>query len=124
MKTAARDGLDAAEGFRFLTRLQAAAAEMMLENGDRRHPGFTRLMTPTRKFFSDCPDTIYDYASLSGRESYRIRGSRGSCLYLGLCVYGGAAAGRGRNRLVSNLADEEFEIAPDGRFEVLLSPDP
>ena len=120
-RDAAADGLETAEGFRFLTRLYVATAEMFLENGDRSRPAFTRLMTPTRKFFGDNPDTIYDYAPLSGRQRFRIKGTRGACLYLSFCVYGGAFAGQGQNRIVSNIADSEMEIAEDGTFEIILS---
>jgi len=118
----ARDALDEAEGFRFLTRLTSAAFDMFIEYGDAAHPAFVRLMTKHRKFYGDNPDTFYDYASIQGRRRYRIVGARGTVSYLAFCVYG--RTGEGQTRIVANVSDREFPVDSEGRFEIVMSLEP
>ena len=113
------DPIELAEGYRFITRLLAASLDMTLENGDPVRPGFTRLMTDTRKFFGDNPDTAYDYAPLKGAVRYVVEGTRGTSHYLSFCVYG--RDGTGTNRIVGSLNDEEMTVDADGRFRLVLS---
>jgi len=116
------DPVELAEGYRFVTRLLSASLDMTLENGDPVRPGFTRLMTDTRKFFGDNPDTAYDYAPLKGAVRYLIEGTRGTCHYLSFCVYGPDPTGA--NRIVASINDEDLTVDADGRFRLVLSIDP
>ncbi len=116
------DPVELAEGYRFVTRLLSASLDMTLENGDPVRPGFTRLMTPTRKFFGDNPDTAYDYAPITGPVRYLVEGTRGTCHYLSFCVYGPDAGGA--NRIVASVSDEDLTLDADGRFRLVLSIDP
>lgn len=114
----ARTEIEAAEGYRFALRLLSAGLDLYLENGSPAHPTFTRLMTPTRKFFGDSPDTLYDYAPISGTGSYLLTGTRGTVAYLAICIYGGSKSGR--NRIIANLSDRDFDINDDGTFQIAL----
>lgn len=118
----ADDPVDLAEGYRFVTRLLAASLDMTLENADPVRPGFTRLMTPTRKFFGDNPDTNYDYAPLKGAVRYVVEGTRGTCHYLSFCVYGRDDAGA--NRIVGSVNDERLTVDPQGRFRLVIAVEP
>ena len=115
----ARNALERAEGFRYLTRLLSAGLEMHLEKADATHPAFTRMLTPTRKFLGDNPDTLYEYVPLDGSLSYRVRGRRGSEIYLAFCVYDRDADGA--TKIGANLSDTEMRFEDDGSFEVVLS---
>ncbi|MFM7061689.1 MAG: DUF1214 domain-containing protein [Actinomycetes bacterium] len=113
------DPVELAEGYRFVTRLLSASLDMTLENGDPVRPGFTRLMTPSRKFFGDNPDTAYDYAPLTGPVRYLVEGTRGTCHYLSFCVYGPDASGA--NRILGSVSDEDLTFDADGRFRLVLA---
>ena len=115
----ARSALERAEGFRYLTRLLAAGLEMHVEKGDVSRPVFTRMLSPTRKFLGDNPDVIYEYVPLDGRLAYRVRGRRGSEIYLAFCVYRRDAAGK--TSIAANLSDAEMHFEDDGSFDVVLS---
>lgn len=117
--TGACNALERAEGFRYLTRLLSAGLEMHLEKADAAHPVFTRMLTPTRKFLGDNPDTLYEYVPLDGRHSYRVRGQRGSEIYLAFCVYERDADGG--TTIGANLSDADMRFEDDGSFEVILS---
>jgi len=115
----ATGAIERAEGFRYLTRVLSGALDMHLERADPERPAVTRMLTPTRKFLGDNPDTDYDYFPLCSDRTYRIRGSRGNVTYIGFCLYderetGGIEVG-------GNLADEQLVYQPDGRFEIILS---
>ena len=107
-----------AEGFRHITRVLSIATEMLVEKGDPQHPAFTRWMTPYRKMYGDNPGTVYDAAIISADRTYRIAGNRGTCAYLGFCLY--ATTAEGGKRIVANVDDDELDIAPDGSFELWL----
>ncbi|HMJ51859.1 MAG TPA: DUF1214 domain-containing protein [Polyangiaceae bacterium] len=113
------DALERAEGFRYLLRVLSGALDMHLERADPERPALTRMLTPTRKFLGDNPDTDYDYFPVRSDFTYRIRGQRGNVTYLGFCLYdvrqeGGIEVG-------GNLADEQLKYAADGCFEIVLS---
>ena len=119
--TGAANALERAEGFRYLTRLLAAGLEMHLERADPTRPSFTRMLSPIRKFLGDNPDVLYEYVPLDGGRRYRVRGRRGSELYLAFCVYERAADGA--TKLGANLSDAQLRFEPDGSFEVALAPE-
>lgn len=115
----AQDSRERAEGFRHLTRVLSVATEMLLEKADTQRPAFTRWMNPHRKLYGDNPRTVYDAAVIDGARSYRISGTRGTCAYLGFCVY--ATGERGAKRIVGNLDDDAMTFAADGTFELWLA---
>jgi len=108
-----------AEGFRHLLRLLSLAGEQYLEKGDTARPQFTRWANPHRKAYGDNPQTHYDAANIDPALTYRLRGNRGTCGYLGICIY--ATSDDGSRSIVGNLDDTDLRIAADGSFEVVLS---
>lgn len=108
-----------AEGFRYLTRLISIGLDIHLEHADATHPTFTRIITDTRKFIGDNPDTEYDYVTLDGSCEYRIWGSRGISTYLAFCTYGKDA--EGIPTIGSNVSDADITFNEDGNFELFLS---
>ncbi len=106
-----------AEGCRFLSRLFASMRLFLLEQ-DPQHPDFVPVMTPTRKFFADNPDTLYHRSPVREDLVYRVTGNVGRCTYLSFCVY---AVGEKGTRIVSDLPDGELKTNADGDFEIVLS---
>ncbi|MGI9242501.1 MAG: DUF1214 domain-containing protein, partial [Verrucomicrobiales bacterium] len=106
-----------AEGCRFVWRVFSALREFILEQ-DPRLPSFVPVMTPTRKFFADNPDTLYHRAPLHGDLSYRVSGQRGSCAYLSFCAYGQSPGGI---EILGTLSDQDLSTDADGRFEIVIS---
>jgi hypothetical protein len=117
--TGARTPQERAEGFRYLTRLVGAGLDMHLEQADPARPFFTDMLTPTRKFLGDNPDTRYDYVPLDGSHTYRVWGNRDDSVYLALCVYGKKPDGN--PNIGGNLSDVDMHFESDGSFEVFLS---
>lgn len=116
----AQNDRERAEGHRHLLRVLSIATEMLVEKGDPERPEFTRWMSAHRKMYGDNPGTIYDAAILDGTRSYRISGNRGSCAYLGFCLYG--TSDTGAKRIAGNVDDDELTFGPDGSFTVELRP--
>ncbi len=109
-----------AEGHRHLLRILSIATEMLVEKGDPERPEFTRWMSAHRKMYGDNPGTVYDAAIIEGSRSYVIRGNRGSCAYLGFCLYG--TDDKGAKRIAGNLDDDDIAFTADGSFEITLQP--
>ena len=116
--TGGRTARELAEGYRHLTRIFSIATEMLVEKGDPAHPAFTRWMTAHRKMYGDNPGTGYDAAIISADHAYVIRGTRGSHVYLGFCLYG--TADGGAKRIAGNLDDDQMTFGADGSFELFL----
>jgi hypothetical protein len=112
-----------AEGYRFLLHLLAAGVEHHLE-GDPERPMFTRVVSPQRKLLGDNPDAIYYWTRVSGSRSYRIRGNTSGAAYTSFTVHGRDPAGGSMERVISDASDRDLEIAADGGYEIVLSPDP
>lgn len=111
--------VDRAEGYRFVARILGAMLDSCIEQ-DPHFPALSPIMTPTRKFFVDNPDTLYYRASLDPNCRYRISGNRGTCEYLSFCAYGHTS---GHTYIVANISDRELKFDEDGGFELILSSD-
>ena len=71
----------------------------------------------------DNPDQRYWTTRIRGGETYRVWGSCGTARRVDVQVYAGLPAQGGAGRSVGFLTYEDLAIAPDGSFEVLVSPD-
>lgn len=118
--TVDRDASERAEGHRFLTRVLSAMTDFYMEQ-DADQPSLVRIMTPTRKFYGDNPDTLYDRVALRPDRSYRVRGRRGNDLYMAFCVYGLQGT---RNAILANVSDRDLSFDTGGSFELTLSAQP
>jgi len=108
-----------AEGFRYLTRLVSIGLDLHLEHDDAEHPTFTRMISDTRKYIGDNPDTEYDYVTLHGDIEYLVKGKRGVSDYLAFCLYG--INDDGKPNIGANISDKDIEFDTDGNFELYLS---
>jgi len=116
-----RDAFDRAEGYRYLSRLTRVALESFLEFADPLFPVLRRPAHETVKIGADNPDNYYQSAALSGEHDYRVRGSRGTVHYLGFGSYAGGYGSAGRRGQTGYLDASQLELAPGGRFEMILS---
>lgn len=72
----------------------------------------------------DNPDQRYWTTRLRGGTAYRLWGNRGSARRMDVQVYAGVPAQAGAGRSAGFLAYEDITFAPDGSFDVLVSPTP
>lgn len=112
----------AAEGYRSILHLLSAGAEHHLE-GDPLRPMFVRIVSPQRKVLGDNPDAVYHWTRVDGRRSYRIRGALDGAVYTSFTVHGADPAGGPMERVISDVSDRNFQIAADGTYEIIASPD-
>ncbi len=91
---------------------------------DPRRPTFQRWLSPTKKLLGDNPDAVYYGAVCDPAGSYRIRGNIQSASYTSFTVETGAQDGHLSKGLVSTLNDTEFNVAADGSYEIIASPEP
>tara|TARA_B110000503_G_scaffold141430_1_gene234972 strand:+ start:7005 stop:8294 length:1290 start_codon:yes stop_codon:yes gene_type:complete len=122
-----RDGtptqdIDRAKGLRLLARNVSLALQFHLENNDPDFPELLHYFDPLRKQGGDNTDALYVGAPINGEHTYSINGVRGTARYFAVTVvedgptpWGGSVAG--------NLIDSDIELAADGQFEIILSPD-
>jgi len=91
--------------------------------GDPDNPRFVEIVGPYKKWGGDNADAFYLYAPIDPARTYRVRGQRRDSVYLSLTVYGGPRDGRYSERIVGTVNDRDLDIAPDGSFELVISPD-
>ena len=115
--------VSAAESYRYLTHLLAAGCEHHLE-GDPDRPLFTRIVSPYRKVLGDNPDALYYWARIGGARSYRIRGALDGAVYTAISIHGTDPEGGSRERVIGALSDRDLTVGADGRYEIILSPQP
>jgi hypothetical protein len=116
---------DWAEGYRWVTRIASLCLDWIVEKGDPLRPVLFRSQDEQRKLIVDNPDVNYYFAALSDGEAYRLHGNRGGACYVGLTI--GTDVLRGGGARTGTLAQrhlDQFEIAPDGSFEISLSREP
>ncbi len=113
---------DRAEGFRWLTRLMVHATQLEVEAGDPSHPCFIRYETPHNQWGGPNPDNIYLRANVDPALTYRIWARVEGVRQLILSLHEGEMQ-MGEMGVFSERSLDDFEVGPDGRLEVWLSPD-
>ena len=109
---------DTASGFRHLLVLLGVGIDELLRRGLDRVPAIKPSgMDAAYKWGMECPDCIYVGSTLKGGSTYRLWGNRGSARYVGLQVMAGMGS-------TSNALIDDFELGPNGEFEIFLSADP
>jgi hypothetical protein len=112
------------DGFTHLAQLLTLGLDFFVLNADPDFPEFTRVVTPTRKWALDNPDSLYDRAPVSGDNTYRITGTMGSAeLMLFDINTGMLGSSRRPRRQAAHLTSRDMEIADDGTFEITVGGD-
>jgi hypothetical protein len=91
---------------------------------DPRRPLFHRWLGTTKKLLGDNPDAVYYGTVVDPAHAYRIRGHVHGACYTSFSVETGAMDGHLSKGVVATLNDTEFDVAADGSYEILASPDP
>src|SRR5580698_9718373 len=116
--------VDVAEGYRWVTRLARLALDWIVEKSDPLHPQLFVLQDEYKKLLVDNPDVHYTFCVLDDSRSYRLRGWRGTCAYLGMTFgtpFGQGEVG-GRTGTQTQCHIDEFELGPDGEVDLLIAP--
>ncbi|HUH38036.1 MAG TPA: DUF1214 domain-containing protein [Spongiibacteraceae bacterium] len=115
--------LSQAAGFRSLAQNIGLGMQFYLENDDPLRPELLHYFDPLRKQGGDNPDCVYVGGPINGTDTYRIYGDRGTARYFSVTAvetgntpWGGPVA--------SALFGQDLEVAEDGSFELICSPDP
>jgi len=106
---------------RYLTRLMRIGLDMYVENADAQFPTFYQASHATAKIGADNPDNFYQNATISGAQSYRIRGTRGSVPILSFGTKANRYAQDGTMASTGELDIRDVKMSGDGLFEIIVS---
>ena len=90
---------------------------------DPQRPRWYRWFSPTKKLLGDNPDSVYYGTVVDPTGRFRIRGNLAGACYTSFTVELGTAGGGMSRQLGATLNDDEFDVDPDGSFELIASPD-
>jgi hypothetical protein len=90
---------------------------------DPQRPIFHRWLSPTKKLLGDNPDAIYYGTVVDPAHAYRIRGNVQGACYTSFSVETGAMEGHLSKGVIATLNDNEIEVAEDGSYEIIASPE-
>ena len=91
---------------------------------DPARPIFHRWHTLTKKLLGDNPDALYYGTAIDPTRSYRIRSNITGAVYTSYTAESGTKDGQLSTRLASTLNDTQFDIAADGSYAIIASPEP
>lgn len=117
------DEASVAEGHRALLHILEGALACHFET-DPSHPDFRRIVTPTRKMTGDNPDAVYFEAPVDARYAYRVTGNLAGAAYTSITIEAGASDGKYATRTAGVINDTQFDVAPDGSYELFLGGEP
>lgn len=120
------DSVSRAEGARYLLRFLAAGIKVCVDLDDTENPELAPNIDNRMSWGLDNPDCNYSYCRLRPNATYRISGSLGSACGVEFQVTSGH---HGDGQLadwtaISQLQRSDIEVADDGTFELILSPEP
>ncbi|MFP8877566.1 MAG: DUF1214 domain-containing protein [Myxococcota bacterium] len=107
-------------GFRYLLGLVKFGASQAAELSQRRFPKFIRFEDSFVKWGAENADNHYICTHIDSGQTYRIRGTRGTCMTFLIEVREGFMQ-LGDTRDFANLTADELEISEDGSFEIIAS---
>jgi hypothetical protein len=120
-----RTDTDAAEGYRWITRITSLAQEWFIEKSDPVHPQLFQSQSEYRKLLVDNPDTRYAFSAIDDTRTYRLLGTRGQAAYVGLTfgtpIGKGAVGGRTGTTVQAHL--DQFDLGPGGEVDILIVPE-
>lgn len=119
-----QDDLTLAEGYRKLVHLVRMGFDAAVDFADTEHPQVYQLVTAQTLGEGETPDAHYHQAFIDGRATYRLTANRGTAPLIELTVYAGKIGLQDTSRQVGALTEQDLTVAPDGTFEVVLSPQP
>jgi hypothetical protein len=112
------DGVDRAEGLRYLLRQVEFLLASQTDDHDVTTPTIQRCPSKICKLGFDNPDTSYvQVGPLNGNLSYRVSGHRGTVNYI---TYQILTIGPGGFSTGDMLESSELVIAEDGSYEIVL----
>jgi len=114
---------DVAEGMRAVMHILQGGLQGWFETNPD-HPEFRRIVAPYRKFTGDNADAIYYDAAVRGDRRYRVRGRMDDAVYVSLTIEAGSHDGRMGGRTAGVINDTQFDVRPDGTFEVVFGGPP
>ena len=117
------EAADIAEGEHMLLHLVKTAIDVWVDN-DASRPRFAPLASPVLKWGGEGADNPAHCAPLDPARRYVIRGRMKNEVYISFTVYTGKAEGDWNDGVISALNHQEFEISPDGSFEIEIGPAP
>ncbi|HEY1969973.1 MAG TPA: DUF1214 domain-containing protein [Pseudonocardia sp.] len=110
-----------AEGLRYLTRIIAGGIPLTMERTDPAFPELVQFLSPAIQFGLPAADCHYHWAAVHGDHTYRVAGHRGGARLFDIETRQNHMAQLAEWTLLDRRAD--FDINPDGSFEVILSRD-
>ena len=112
-----------AAGIEALARNISLALNFNHDYADPRYPELIHYFDPVRKQGGDNTDAVYVGATINGTDTYRISGDRGTARYFAITsVQRGQTPWGGK--VAQTLFDHDLKVEPDGRFELIVSPEP
>jgi hypothetical protein len=113
-----------AEGYRFLMRMLRVGFENHFELADLAHPQLVPMVGRLLQYEGITSDARYLHALIDGRATHRIRGTRGDAPLLEIGTYTGKMGMHDPSHLIDSRTEQKLAIGPDGRLELVLSPEP
>jgi hypothetical protein len=113
------DPVEAADARRFMAETLQTAL-LFWADADPDRPSFTRFIGPHQKLLGDNPDSLYFFAPISPTGRYRIRGNVAGAAYTSFTVERGTGDGSTSKGLAATLNDTQFDVQPDGGYEIVV----
>jgi uncharacterized protein DUF1214 len=108
---------DLPDGYRSVANMLEGGLYLMFDT-DPARPFFRRIVSRTRKMLGDNADAIYYTAPVRDDRAYRVRGNVAGAVYLSFTVEVDSQEGGYSTQTAGVLGDRDFDIAPDGSFEL------
>ncbi|MDQ1521551.1 MAG: hypothetical protein QOI55_2624 [Actinomycetota bacterium] len=110
---------DLPDGYRSVANMLEGGLYLMFD-ADPERPFFRPIVSRTRKMLGDNPDALYYTAPVRSDRAYRVTGNMAGSVYLSFTVEMNSDEGGYSTQTAGVLRDSDFDIAPDGSFEVIF----
>ena len=117
------DEIEAVEAYRYILHMVSESIDLIVD-ADPERPRFTCMVSPSRKYLGDNPDSMYYQATIRDDRAYRIKGRKDHQTYVSFTVHGADPAGGINGPILYDINDNALDVGADGSFEFTLGPLP
>ena len=114
------DEVETVEAYRYILHMVSESIDLIVDT-DPERPRFTCMVSPSRKYLGDNPDSMYYQATIRDDRAYRIKGRMDHQTYVSFTVHAADPAGGINGPILADINDSDLDVKPDGSFEFVLS---
>ena len=98
--------VETVEAYRYILHMVSESIDLIVD-ADPERPRFTCMVSPSRKYLGDNPDSMYYQATIRDDRAYRIKGRKDGQTYVSFTIHAADPAGGINGPILADINDDD-----------------